>query len=198
RALVEQNPDDPGAHFALALALLHADNLAAAELQYRRAAGLPATTPYYILAAAEQASELGFENQALALTAQVFGDIGSDPVLRDHAGALLYDLASDANRLDITVFSRLAEAHPASGGAQAMLTRALTAMSRFDEAQAAIDEALELDGALPETHLILGDLYAATDRPSEAEAEWRYARTASGAPEWVITQANLLLSGNTR
>ncbi len=189
--MVDAAPDDPVAHFALALALLEEGQRLAAQQAFQEAIALAGDNGLLVADAARQAAQMGYMLETMELLAQA---LTRDPGLRDQVGALMYEFASAAGRREVLFFSRMAENHPDSPGGYVMLARAYLSVQQLDMAEEAVNRALELDGALPEAHLVLGELYAAQDRLDEAVTEWRFAATASDTPPWVVERANALLA----
>ena len=200
RQMAENNPDDPLAQFALALALLSDDQRteAQAALNQGTQLALEANNPALISEAAQQAAEMGYTLEALTLYMHTLPLLADRPALRNEIGYSIYNMAGSAERRDVAVLRRVTESRPDSAPLQALLARAYLSIHQLEAAEQAITTALELDGALPEAHLILGELYAASGRQDEAEAEWRFAMTASDAPAWVIEQAEALLADSVQ
>ncbi len=198
--LVEDNPDDPAAQFALALALLRDDQRteAQAALNQGTQLALEANNPALISAAGQEAAEMGYTLEALTLYMHTLPLLADRPALRNEIGYAIYNTASSAERRDVAILRRVTESRPDSAPLQALLARAYLSIHQLDAAEQAITTALELDGALPEAHLILGELYAASGQRDEAEAEWRFAMTASDAPAWVMEQAEALLADSAQ
>lgn len=192
RQRIADDPKDAVAHFTLALALLESGQGVEARQVMAQAIGLAQDNPELVVAAADTLFSQGYNLEAIGLLVQALKS-SPDPAVRNAAGRLVYERASSANRLEARLFARLVEANPDSAGAYAMLGRAYIATNQLSQAQDALAQALALDAALSETHLVLGELYAAQGRQDEAETEWHYATTAAGSLEWVEARAAELL-----
>lgn len=189
RDLVAVNPDDPAANFALALALLKSDQRLLAQEALRRAMRVSADSPEYILLAAREAVQSGYMLEALQLLAEAM-EQSDTSLLRNEAGAFMYEFAERATRAQTATFSRFLSARPDSALAHVMLARAYIASGQLSLAEQEINSALEIDGALPEAHLVLGELHAAAGDYDSALTEWQFAATSADAPPWIINAAN--------
>jgi len=193
RQLVNTQPDDPLAHFALGLALLENGERLLAQAALNRGVELAEDAPTQIADAARLADEIGYSAEAAGLYAAALSYDSDNADLRNEAGAYLYHVAVEANRLSLATLRRIANSHPDIAVLQAALARALIAMQEMDEAGQTLENTLSLDSTLPEAHLVQGEWYAASERLSDARREWRAAMSADDAPAWVVERADRLL-----
>ncbi len=196
RQRIADNPGDAAAHFALVIRLMETDQRIEARQVMAQAIELAQDDPELVIATANALLSQDHNLEALGLLVQSLKSTSS-PGIRNATGDLLYRRASSANRLEARILANLVENQPDSPGAYSMLGRAYISTNQLAQAQDALAQALALDGTLPETHLVLGELYASQDLQEEAETEWRYAATASDSPEWVKTRAAELLGSTT-
>lgn len=192
RTLAQDNPQDPVAHFALALSLLRADQRLLAQDALREALTLASEQPELIAVAAREAAASGYWLEALQLFAEAV-EQSDNMEVRNQAGAFMYEVATQAEPRHVLAIVRLVEARPDSAGLHAILARAYITNDELSKANESLNTALNLDGALPESHLILGDLYAAQDQVEEALTEWRFAATAADSPPWLVETASNLI-----
>ncbi len=164
-----------------------------AQAALNRGVQLAEDTPAQIADAARLADEIGYSAEAAGLYAAALSYDPDNADLRNEAGAYLYDMAVEANRLSLATLRRIANMHPDVAILQAAFARALVTGQQMDEAEQTLENALELDGALPETHLVQGEWYAASERLSDAQREWRIAMSTDDAPAWVVERADRLL-----
>ncbi|MFC1959397.1 protein kinase [Chloroflexota bacterium] len=190
--LVEQNPNDPITQFTLALALLTNEQRLDALAPLRLGTDLAEDDAALLSIAGRQVAETGYRLEAAALFIQA-AELSNEPELRNELGTLLYSVALDANRQQATVLRRLV-ANTDKAALNALSGRALITIDQLSLAEEILLSALEQDDTLPETHLILGELYLAQDQVTEALAEWRFASTMRDSPAWVIERADELLA----
>lgn len=193
RLLVEQNPQDAVAQFALALALLRTDQRLLAQDAFQDAMNLSNNQPELVALVAREAAASGYWLEALQLFAEAI-EQSDNMQVRNQAGAFMYEFAVQAELRQIAALSRLVESRAESAGLHAILARAHITVGQMQRASDTLDIALALDGTLPESHLILGDLYAAQGKPEEALLEWRFAATAADSPPWLIDTASNLIA----
>jgi tetratricopeptide (TPR) repeat protein/predicted Ser/Thr protein kinase len=194
QALTVSNPNDPMSYFALGLALLEADSRLEAQRAISRGIELSNTTnPTLITDVAAQMAEGGHLLEALRLLMEAVG-VSDNPEIRNQAGYYLYQAAANASLRDIIVFQRFVTNQSENAGGYALLGRSYITVGNLDRAGEAINTALEMDGNLPETHLILGDLYAAQGNQDAAVAEWRFAATTTDAAPWIMDHVEQLLA----
>ncbi len=193
---VQRRPNDPLAHFALAFAHLEADNRPRAQEALFRGMQLAQDDPATLAGAGQQLISQGYTFEAVHLLFQAAVELDS-PAVRNSTGNILYQFATKASQRSIQLLQRVVENNPAYAVGPAILGRAYITVGQIQDAENNIDAALALNGALPETHLILGELYQVQGHLEEARTEWRYAITASETPLWVIARASELLDSNS-
>jgi serine/threonine protein kinase len=195
RAALAQDTDDPVRHLTLARALWNEEDAQAARTALMDGYNVADDKETYLLSAADAARQDGFIPIAVLLYDRALAESAGDPLrlanVRALVGETFYDLASQPNALNPIEIRRLmsADSSDPSSLLETMLARVLITETRFALAQAALGRVLAQNSTLPEAHLVLGDLYFATDETERANEEWGLVMSAEDAPDWAREQA---------
>jgi serine/threonine protein kinase len=205
---MQDYPDEPSAHLALALMQLENGETGQAAQTFQRV--LADLSPSAILIAqwAEVIAVRGFPGESMGLYLAAMSLDPTNTAIRNQAGSYIYDQASRATRRKLAQFCTLAQEYPGIAFVEAMLSQAmLSAVSDpaettpetlcvddvIDFGQASLEDfikhSIELDDTLAEGYLVLGNYYEAVGNDEQAIENWTMALSLTGAPEWVRQRA---------
>jgi serine/threonine protein kinase/Tfp pilus assembly protein PilF len=194
---VDDNPNDPIAHFMLAAALSREGKPLKAEQEFAEGLRLAKDNPALLFQVARGMAQAGSgpQNQALALVFAYAYAAGAstDATLRNVSGQYLYNYVRNGRRRDVALYKKMEEpaADKQSAGLYALLSLAYSAAGQPDSMRDMMDQATKLGDDLPEVHLVRGILIGRS-RPLESRKQFAAASSAPDAPSWVAEEARRL------
>jgi serine/threonine protein kinase len=192
---VDAHSQDAAAQFDLALLTLLAYPDRRGWVVLNPFVQAAASDPALLLAGARslRGHELYMEAASLYLRAMAL--YWGDAVVRDEAGAYLWQLSGNAELAALLVYRELAERLD-NPTANLVYARALISTGgswSLEEAHRRVMLALDEDGALAEAHLTLGLVYIEQQNAEAALDELQFATTAPNSPDWVQAEARRLI-----
>jgi serine/threonine protein kinase len=198
QARINADPDDPLGYLALMEALLNERSplLMGGAFDAARAGLEVDSSPSYVATLLEIAIEYPTPPEVLFRLYDELLDrtraLPTGEIVRMRAGAHLYPLLSDAERLPMVVYNNVRGLMDSSFDPlfYALLARAAIAQHQLADAEGY----LQVSGTdFAEAHLVQGDLHAARGDLLAARESWSAARADADAPAWVQSQAARLL-----
>jgi serine/threonine-protein kinase len=200
---LDEEPNNPVAHLALAKAFLEQGNPDEAQMVVSRGVGLVEQPLAYLINAARLAAQAGQLDVATNFYVQSLNRTNESqtvyPAIRAEVGQYLYDVAGTTQRLNIRQANQMSSRLPAGEApiVRAMLARGLFTGGHPLLAQGILNELLEEDPALAEAHLVLGELRLSQNDSDQAIAEWQLAASTENTPAWVKSRAEALIEATT-
>ncbi len=194
---VNDNPADPMAHFMLAGALWRDGKPVKAEQEFITGVGLAKDNPALLFDLGQTMAKAGAgpQNEAVALVYAYAYAAGAaaDANLRNVTGQYLYTYFRNGHKRDIPLYKKMEEAASDnhSAGLYALLSLAYNVAGQPDGMKNMMDQALKLDGNLPEVHLVRGILLS-RGTPLAARRQFEAAMSAPDAPSWIVDEARTL------
>jgi cytochrome c-type biogenesis protein CcmH/NrfG len=190
---VAETPDDPRAHFDLALALFNADRRQRAEEEYNTALSLAGDDLDFY----QEAAALMSEREAWLPTAQMYLILAQKhpkpfPVdLVEKMHEAWYKASALAEFPGVVPFEELLEVDLIMGG----VANARYAINHLTIARARVilTPIVERSPDLLEARLVLAELQMKNNNPAEAQQTLQEILSRSNPPAWVVEQANFLL-----
>lgn len=191
--LVEESPDDPTARLALAMAQFQDGNTLEAFRSAFYASNRLNASADLIASAARRADQMGSRGFAAILYLEALAKEQLSPELRNEAGAYLFDHVQQYPEATALLLSEVERARTRTAYTYIFFALAKLQDSRVyntEQAWSSLEAAFALDERLPETYLVRGFYYAATDQSEKAGANWEEAINLPNSPEWVSAEAS--------
>lgn len=205
---IDQYPDEPAAHFALALIQLENDKRDDARETLSSLLSDLEPSGDMIADWAEVWVERGHEEEGILLYITAMAADSDNVQVRNRTGSYIYAQAENVTADEIDMFCNLVDYYPQIAFVEAMLGQALlnadiqsleadlpdTCLNYAEQEElTTVDglllHSLELDATLAEGYLILGNYYASQDNADLASENWTIASELPNAPTWVEDEA---------
>jgi serine/threonine protein kinase len=200
QAAIQQKPDEALNYLALANALWKQNDLQGARTAIEQGFRAADDKITYLLTAAASADTLGKTSGAVQLNVQALNLAQNNaaiyPAVRAMVGEYLYKTALHPAALKPGDTRRSSAADDTGIGA-IMVARGLISENRLPLAAAALNRLSVEDSALPEAHLVQGELDLAQGNKQKALTQWKQVAAMTDAPGWVKQRANELIQSNS-
>jgi serine/threonine-protein kinase len=203
-------PDEPAAHFAMALIQLEGGEPQEARETVEAVLNDLEPSGQTIADWADVISTMGYDEDAILLYITAMAADSSNAKIHNQAGSYIYSQAENVSVENVEIFCNLAESYPQIAFVEAMLGQALISVNvetfepdgdlpetcltyaqneDFSTVEDLITHSLELDNTSAEGYLILGNYYAGQAEIDQAIDNWATASELPNAPAWVKTDA---------
>jgi len=204
RANAAANPTNPSAQLAYLRAVLSSPNYTESEQFFTSERIITNALPdmespiIFLMSAADLARGLNKPNEAFALYAEALirgQDSNFYEAIRATAGEYMYRAAIDPDALNPLQIRRINsnQRFDDSPLVKALIARALMNDNRLIIAEIVLSRPDVRDSAMPEIHLITGELRQADGIPGRARLEYELALNVPDAPAWITARANELI-----
>jgi len=200
---VEDEPRNVAARLSLGLALLQEGERASAQENFSYAIYELDAVGELLAEAARILALRGESTESILMWFHAYQKDPQNPVIRDDAGAYIYDQFSSFSIEEIDNLQAQAQGITVTALRDALAAQAFIMLNtrageglRLRQARTLLDKALNEDDTLAEAHLIYGNYYAALGETENARDSWRYAGSFADAPQWVQTESARLLNEN--
>ena len=212
QSLVDANPNDPRAHFALSIAQSFAPGAAGkakkVEQDFSVGLKLAGNNAELLMQVASQMARnprIGPAAPAYLFATAYALAADKNPAIRAQAGQFLYRYAQTVHKRDllftntvvVSAVNRLGEMvqNTQSAPLHAFIALAYHHIEQAPDSAQAIASAQSLNPDSPEVHLVQGILDVDQNDPGSARKELTMAAASSDAPTWVVDEAKRLLKG---
>jgi tetratricopeptide (TPR) repeat protein len=208
---VNEYPDEPAAHFALALLQLEENDPEAANETIDKVLNDLGPSPETIAEWVDVLSSMNYDEEAILLYLTAIASEPDNGALRELAGAYIYTAAEQATSDDQEMFCDIARQYTDLAFVEAILAQSLLTIQAPEEnfdlpsdclqtdnsddpeavntIEALIRHSFELDPNLAEGYLILGNYYEIQDEIDQAIENWTTVSELPDVADWVKTEA---------